>query len=606
MLDLEEVERQLADREALPPTKADPLAELARLVSDGDHAPRTQAAHVHLDDLFEDFLRGLPQGSASMSPLQQPNVQHLNAPQPNMERLHADETSVGDERAAVSYDSVKADGPADTYNTPFNTPLPPAFSTAPRPAGTDAPFQDMLAEFEAAMRDAGASPQPVAANSSYPAQDFSNSPYDGPSYANAGSMAAGSMAAGTLAAGTLAAGTVVANGAASAAANGAASAVAYKRPARRGMLLAGGVVGVAIIGVAALFAFTSGNRGSGGSRAVPTIAAVPGATKERPANPGGTEMPNQDREVLQSRQQPVTLPQRVAPREEQPLDLTTAQRQAEQQPAVRQIPGVAIVAPVSTTPPPNAPAGAGAPSAARPVASVPITIVGQPPVPPAASASTAPSPVATAPVAGIPTMVVPALPPMASAAPSGASPTPSATAPARVAAGAPAPSSASASAPASAPAATTEPRRVRAVPIRPENGEAPSRAQTQPRVVTAPGIAPAAEPDAANAPLSLTPTRSAAAPRSAAPVTTQSAATTGSFAVQVAAEGSEDAARAKFGQLRTRYSGVLSGLSPNIQNAEVNGRAVYRVRVGSLSREEAVSLCERLKSSGGTCFVARN
>ena len=73
-----------------------------------------------------------------------------------------------------------------------------------------------------------------------------------------------------------------------------------------------------------------------------------------------------------------------------------------------------------------------------------------------------------------------------------------------------------------------------------------------------------------------------------------------------AAEGSEDSARSKFGQLRTRHSAVLSGMSPNIQSAEVNGRSVYRVRVGSMSRDEAVGLCERLKSSGGSCFVARN
>jgi SPOR domain len=33
---------------------------------------------------------------------------------------------------------------------------------------------------------------------------------------------------------------------------------------------------------------------------------------------------------------------------------------------------------------------------------------------------------------------------------------------------------------------------------------------------------------------------------------------------------------------------------------------VYRVRVGNMSRDEAVSMCERLKASGGSCFVARN
>jgi SPOR domain len=541
-LDLNEVERQLADRTAQPHSKADPLAELARLVADGEQGSRANASNVHLDDLFEDFLRG-----AAPSPLQALNSQPV-AVEPLFTTEEFNAASVHAEPVDAAEQDFDADvGHAEQQD--FVASVDQDRSSQPQSA--DGQFNDMLAEFEAAMRDAGASPQLVSSDS------VSATAPEASSYAGAGLIAAGVGAA---------------------AATGAA--VAYKRPPRRGMLLAGGVIGVAVIGVASLFAFTNGNRSSSGSKPVPTIAAVPGVTKERPANPGGTEMPNQDREVLQARQQPVTLPQRVAPREEQPLDLTTAQRQAETQPAVRQIPGVAIVAPVSTTPP----AGVPAPSGARPVASVPITIVGQPPAPVASA------PVAPAPMAAVPKMVVPSLPPVA--APTAAAPRPAATVPT--------------SSPSPATAATTEPRRVRAVPIRSENGEAPSRAQTQPRVVTARGVAPASEPDEANAPLSLTPTRAAPAQRNSAPATTQSASTSGNFAVQVAAEGSEEAARSKFGQLRTRYSGVLSGMSPNIRSAEVNGRSVYRVRVGSMSRDEAVSLCERLKSSGGSCFVARN
>ncbi len=97
----------------------------------------------------------------------------------------------------------------------------------------------------------------------------------------------------------------------------------------------------------------------------------------------------------------------------------------------------------------------------------------------------------------------------------------------------------------------------------------------------------------------------------AAPSATQSApaaaASPGSgFSVQLAAEGSEEAARSKFNRLRTQYGDVLSNLNPVIRNAEVNGRSIYRVRVGNMSREEASGLCERLKADGGSCFVARN
>jgi cell division septation protein DedD len=91
------------------------------------------------------------------------------------------------------------------------------------------------------------------------------------------------------------------------------------------------------------------------------------------------------------------------------------------------------------------------------------------------------------------------------------------------------------------------------------------------------------------------------------PAEPQRTASTGSgFAVQLAAEGSEDAARAKYNRMRGQYGSVLGDTTASIRSAEVNGRSVYRVRVGNMSREEAVSMCERLKASGGSCFVARN
>jgi hypothetical protein len=40
--------------------------------------------------------------------------------------------------------------------------------------------------------------------------------------------------------------------------------------------------------------------------------------------------------------------------------------------------------------------------------------------------------------------------------------------------------------------------------------------------------------------------------------------------------------------------------------AEIGEKSIYRVRVGSLSRDEANSLCSKIKSKGGDCFVAKN
>jgi hypothetical protein len=412
-------------------------------------------------------------------------------------------------------------------------------------------------------------------------------------------------------------------GAGAAVAAGVGVAAAKARP-RRGIMLAGGAIAVAVIGLGGL-ALLGGNKGSRtASGPVPVIEARTGVSKERPANPGGVEVPNQDKEVLQSRPSEPSQAVRVAPREEQPVDLTQAQRQAAAAPGpvpgVRQIPGVPI-GPVGSP----APTASAAPEPApRPVASVPIVIAGQPSAAPQASqppAPVAPAPAVTSPAAS----AAASAPTSVASAPTLAAPPPrvsgTATSPA-----APAPASAAAAAPAS------EPRRVRSVPIRTDNGEAaPQRAQPQPRVV--PPAAQAAAPADPTGPLSITPQanrgpapapiRQAAAPQGVvpssvpslaeqapadpAPTRAESGSSAGSgFAVQLAAEGSESAARDKFNRMRGQYGSVLGGTSPSIVNAEVNGRNVYRVRVGNLSREDAVRMCERLKSSGGSCFVARN
>jgi hypothetical protein len=82
----------------------------------------------------------------------------------------------------------------------------------------------------------------------------------------------------------------------------------------------------------------------------------------------------------------------------------------------------------------------------------------------------------------------------------------------------------------------------------------------------------------------------------------------GSYSVQLAAPGTEQEAKSASGRLQTKYSSELGGLQPAIHPAEVNGRSIYRVRVGGLSKADAVALCLKLKASGGdaACFVAKN
>lgn len=84
------------------------------------------------------------------------------------------------------------------------------------------------------------------------------------------------------------------------------------------------------------------------------------------------------------------------------------------------------------------------------------------------------------------------------------------------------------------------------------------------------------------------------------------AAGSGGFAVQLAAPGSEADAKATSSRLAKKFAGSLGGHHLGFHKAESNGKSVFRVRVSSLSRTDAVSLCEKLKADGGSCFVAKN
>jgi hypothetical protein len=79
-----------------------------------------------------------------------------------------------------------------------------------------------------------------------------------------------------------------------------------------------------------------------------------------------------------------------------------------------------------------------------------------------------------------------------------------------------------------------------------------------------------------------------------------------SYAVQLAVRPTEAAARTAYDQLADKFATELGGKPATVTEAKVNGRAVYRIRVTPLSREDANDLCTRLKGSGGQCFVVAN
>ncbi len=78
----------------------------------------------------------------------------------------------------------------------------------------------------------------------------------------------------------------------------------------------------------------------------------------------------------------------------------------------------------------------------------------------------------------------------------------------------------------------------------------------------------------------------------------------GGFSVQLAAPASEAEARSALNRLTRAYGAELRGYHLKFHEAKVANKIVFRVRVGGLSHASAISLCEKLKAKGGSCFVA--
>ena len=178
------------------------------------------------------------------------------------------------------------------------------------------------------------------------------------------------------------------------------------------------------------------------------------------------------------------------------------------------------------------------------------------------------------------------------------------------------------------------PKRVKVVSVRPDgtilpgdgDGAAPRQASAAPTAkASTPKVAPgkttsrvaakpveektieevaAADDDASKPARKGKPQRVASADAEAAEA--PAAPDGGGFAVQLAAPTSESDAKSASSRLSKKFSDALGSRRIAIRKAESNGRSVYRVRVSSLSRSEATSLCEKLKADGGSCFVAKN
>ncbi len=333
---------------------------------------------------------------------------------------------------------------------------------------------------------------------------------------------------------------------------------ALRRASPRRRLVSVGA-GLAVVAVAVTGALTykgmQGTSGAGGS--VPLVQADTTPLKVAPKVADGVEIPDQNRQIYDRNATGKDSGQiKIVNREEQPLDVAEAARAAGG-PSASQ----------GTTPGSNAFDAFGEPRRVRTVAVKPEAPPA-PPAPVAAAAEPAASPV--------PTMVLPS-----------SDPAPAAAKPARPVRSADALASA-----------------VMPMPATPAV-EPAAEARVQP-AKPAP-VAPVAVKKAPQRVASLAPDAGQTSPETtqatASPIDTTSPV--GGFSVQLGVRNSANDARAALHQMQAKYS-QLAGKPELIRQAEVNGKTIFRVRVGPLAKEEASSLCSTLQGAGGQCFVAKN
>jgi hypothetical protein len=330
------------------------------------------------------------------------------------------------------------------------------------------------------------------------------------------------------------------------------------RRSRRPLYAMGAIMCAGLVGIGASFAM----RGkASGTQELALVKAPDGPVKVQPQNPGGVAVPNQSASILdRSAGAPVT---RVVSREEQPVDL-------DQQ--VKQMRVITLGGPKDGSVSTGGAQGAAAVPVPLPPSNVSTTNTGFP----------EPKRVKTVSVR-----------PDGSLLTTDASPSTAPDPIAALAAGRPAPSAAASEAALPKSATPKSTARVASTPkVEPAAPAATAQPATPPTNAKV-GAAPRPKP-----------VQVASAEREdAAPVAT---ASTGGFAVQLAAPATEQEARSASTKLGAKFADSLGGRRPSVVKAEIGDKSIYRVRVSSLSREEAVSLCEKVKAKGGACFVAKN
>jgi hypothetical protein len=374
------------------------------------------------------------------------------------------------------------------------------------------------------------------------------------------------------------------------------------QPRRRGMMIVALVGAVVVLGGLGALAFSFG--GKGGSEAPVIVKADNSPIKVKPENPGGTVVPNQDNKVYDAvtkgggaAKPAEPVQQKLVNTTEQPVDLASKE------------PPQSRVVDLS----PNA--GTGAETADNPDAALPG--VAQAPEPESAQPA-APTPksedriaqvlqqdadnganndvVAVAPRKVKTMMVKPdgSLVPRedpAPAAPKVAAAEPSDPAPQHVAPASDSQQTGTVTSEADQADSTAKP----AKPVK----KTEAKAQSADTPATVP-VAPARPSDQ---PVDIV---GEVKPDQVASIDPASAASGGSWSMQIASQPTVESAQSTYKDLQRRYGSVLSGRTANIVKAEIAGKGTfYRVRVPAQSRNDAIALCTSYKAAGGNCFVSR-
>lgn len=383
------------------------------------------------------------------------------------------------------------------------------------------------------------------------------------------------------------------------------SAVPHAREkSRRGLYVAAGVLGVAVIGGAAFF-FADGDAVPVPSGPPPVIAGLEQPLKIYPEQ-GQTATDDQQSKLIYDRVDGngVAGPERLVGTESpKPAELPPAPAGtsggADLVPGATKRVRTVLVRPDGSIISNDEDPGTAAPTPVSPAstqqaepeipAETPRAVTTTPVVPGAASDAPAPAETPTAAPAQVPAIVT-----GADVAPETAATEPVAGQPS---ASDPEVSEPEASEPATPPVTVT-PRK---------KPDAPVQVASAPPAATAPAAAPANQD---SGPLNLS--QQATAPTPAAPAATAPAPSTsgeiasGTYVVQVTSQRSEAAASEAYAGLQRRFPAILGNRDAVIVAANVDDRGVfYRARIPTTTRDDAISLCESLQAAGGDCFVRR-